>query len=113
MTVRRQLKSGTPPELIEPDAQQGFTLSEPQMSTSTGRPAVGRPAISDYLRNYSLGMTLVAVVVCLANYATAAPGQPAGGRLNLLCLVIYLAAVACSAARIMRGSQWRFLAWSW
>ena len=33
--------------------------------------------------------------------------------LNLLCLLVYLAAVACSAVRIVRGSQWRMLAWSW
>jgi hypothetical protein len=74
---------------------------------------IGRLASSDYLRNYSLGMVLVAVVVCLANFLSAAPRQPAGGRLNLLCLLVYLAAVACSAARIMRGSQWRILAWCW
>jgi hypothetical protein len=113
MTARRQLKSGTPPELIGPDAQHGFTGAEPQTSTPTSRLAVSGPATNAYLRNYSLGMILVAVVVCLANYASAAPGHPAGGRLNLLCLVIYLAAVACSAARIVRDSQWRFLAWSW
>ncbi len=79
----------------------------------TGRPRIRRLDGSDYLRNYSLGMVLVAVVVCLANFGSAAPGPPAGGRLNLVCLVVYLAAVACSAARIVRGNHWRILAWCW
>ena len=31
----------------------------------------------DYLMNYSLGMVLVAAVICCANFASAAPADPA------------------------------------
>jgi len=67
----------------------------------------------DYLMNYSLGMVLVAAVICCANFASAVAGNPAGGWLNVLCLVGYLAATAMSAVRIVRGTRWRALAWSW
>jgi hypothetical protein len=94
-----------------PDAS-GAPL-EPRVGSRTDSRRIRRLASTDYLRNYSLGMVLVAVVVCLANFGGAAPVQPAGGRLNLLCLAVYLAAVACSAVRIVRGSQWHALAWCW
>ena len=76
-------------------------------------PWIGRLAGSDYLRNYGLGMVLVAVVVCLANFASAMAAQPAGGALNPVCRAVYLIAIGSAAARITRGGQWRFLAWAW
>jgi hypothetical protein len=111
MTDRRQLRSGAPLEVSEPAGQSPTADAEPH--TLTNDAGFSGPASSDYLRKYSLGMVMVAVVVCCLNFASAAPGEPSGGQLNLLCLVLYLAAVASSAARIVRGSQWRILAWSW
>ena len=115
MTGSRPVRQGTPlGDAGTGDPQPGHSrpADSPALSP-TDRQSIRRLASSDYLRNYSLGMVLVAVVVCLANFGSAAAEPPAGGRLNLICLAVYLAAVACSAARIVRGSQWRILAWSW
>lgn len=83
------------------------------MPQSWVRRRIQRLANSDYLRNYGLGMVLVALVVCLANFASATAGQPAGGGLNVFFLAVYLAAVGCSAVRISRGATWRIVAWGW
>lgn len=83
----------------------------PELPTTAGH--TGTAAKGDYLRNYGLGMVLVAVVVCFANMLGSTPGHPAGGLRNLLCLAVYLIATGCSAVRIGRGGHWHLLAWSW
>ncbi|MET0863736.1 MAG: hypothetical protein ABWZ98_05330, partial [Nakamurella sp.] len=94
--------------------QAGHPDHQPVPGRSSKYPGwVQRLASSDYLRNYGLGMVLVAVVVCFANVAGAAPGEPGGGWLNLLCLTVYLAAAVAAATRIIRGSSWRLLALLW
>ena len=77
-----------------------------------GPTRIQRLASSDYLRNYGLGMVLVAFVVCLANCAGAG-ALLSGGARNVLCLAVFLTAVGCAAGRIVRGTSWRMLAWAW
>lgn len=74
-------------------------------------PSAGRPAVRfdglRYLRNYGLGMALVAAVVSLLGYSVAlgAPGFAAGP--SALCLASYLVAVGSVIRRTWLDRQWR------
>ena len=103
-----------PPERPVPAAGAADSAGDTANTGSDANTGItGRQRPHRYLTSYGLGMVLVAVVVCVANFSSAMPVNPAGGQLNVLCLTIYLLAVAASTVRIVRGSQWRLLAWLW
>lgn len=80
---------------------------------TTGRPHADGRRSQRYLTNYGLGLAMVALAVSIANFASAIGGNPAGLPANAVCLVIYLAAVAASVVRELRGTRWRRLTWIW
>ena len=52
-----------------------------------------------YLTNYGLGLAMVDVTVCIVNFASAIGGNPAGFAANVVCLAMYLAAIAAAVVR--------------